>query len=141
MHHTLTLFCVCMHVQKEEVIKEKVGLSTAMFTLSLCFPYKSQSHNISFPEAPVLSQRLRPEGGVVIWLHKTPLQRAVQHSNIYRSIEHRVISRCKGWLLTVAHLTGRMHGFASLFFFKGVVEVGHHLWEFDEKPKVVRGSE
>lgn len=93
--HTYTLspvnfVCVCL---REEVIKEKARLGTAMFTLSFCFPYKSQSHNISFSRDSCATQRPRLEDGVVIWRHKTFLQRAVPHSNIYWPFKHKVISR------------------------------------------------
>lgn len=64
----------------------------AMFTLSFCFPpYKSQSHNISFSTASWAAPRPRLVDGVVIWHHKTSLQRAFPHSNIYWPIKHRVI--------------------------------------------------
>lgn len=63
-----------------------------MFTLSFCFPpYKSQSHNISFSTASWAAPGPRLVDGVVIWHHKTSLQRAFPHSNIYWPIKHRVI--------------------------------------------------
>lgn len=48
--------CVCVCV-REEVIKERTRL--AMFTLSFCFPYKSQSHNISFSRDSCATQKAR----------------------------------------------------------------------------------
>ena len=55
--------CVCAPVSlslclQEEVIKEKARLGPAMFTLRFCFPYKSQSHNISFSRDSCATQRL-----------------------------------------------------------------------------------
>lgn len=92
--------CVCL---QEEVIKEEVRLGTAMFTLGFCFPYKSQSHNISFSSDSCAVQRPRLEDSVVIWHHKTCLQRVVPHSDIYWPIKHRVISQWKGSLFSDVH--------------------------------------
>lgn len=62
------------------MITESMRLGRAMFTLSFCFAYKSQSHNILFSTASCVTQGPRLVDGVVIWHHKTLLQRAVLHS-------------------------------------------------------------
>lgn len=83
---------MCVYVcLQAEVIKESAWSDRGMFTLSFCFPYKSQSHNISFSTASWAAQRPRPLDGDVIWRHKTSLQRAVPHSNIYWPIKRSVI--------------------------------------------------
>lgn len=47
--HFPLLWAVCVDVcSQAEVIKDSERLRSAMFTLSFCYPYKSQSHNISF---------------------------------------------------------------------------------------------
>lgn len=107
--HTIStsscLGCVCVCVC---VIK-------ARFTLSFCFPNKSQSLNISFSTHSCVLLQPRLGDGVVISLHKASLQRAACHSNIYWPNKHRVMFQWKGSLfspLTGRHkLGGEVYGF------------------------------
>lgn len=112
------------------MIKESTRLGRAMFTLSFCFAYKSQSHNILFSTASCATRGPRLVDGVVIWHHKALLQRAVLHSNIYCPIKHRVIWLKRVPVFRCSPLTERC----------GIVENVTRpaiLWkEFDNLPEV-----
>lgn len=86
-----------------------------MFTLSFCFPYKSQSHNISFSRDSCAAQMPRLDDGVVICHRKITLQRAVPNSNIYWPIKYRVICQWKGSLFSDAHCNREAHAGGKVY--------------------------